>query len=34
VWLGRITTAQFLEKLDQTFQQEKAQGKVPAVPAR
>lgn len=34
VWLGRITTAEFLEKLDQTFQQEKAQGKVPAVPAR
>ncbi|MBW8728390.1 MAG: carbohydrate ABC transporter substrate-binding protein [Inquilinus limosus] len=34
VWLGRITTAQFLEKLDATFQQEKAQGKVPAVPAR
>lgn len=34
VWLGRITTAQFLEKLDQTFKQEKAQGKVPAVPAR
>lgn len=34
VWLGRITTAEFLQKLDQTFQQEKAQGKVPAVPAR
>jgi raffinose/stachyose/melibiose transport system substrate-binding protein len=34
VWLGRITTAEFLQKLDATFQQEKAQGKVPAVPAR
>lgn len=34
VWLGRTTTAQFLQKLDATFQQEKAQGKVPAVPAR
>jgi raffinose/stachyose/melibiose transport system substrate-binding protein len=34
VWLGRINTAQFLQKLDETFQQEKAQGKVPAVPAR
>jgi len=34
VWLGKITTAQFLEKLDATFKEEKAAGKVPAIPAR
>lgn len=34
VWLDRTTTAQFLEQLDKTFQQELAEGKVPAIPAR
>lgn len=34
VWLGKITTAQFLETMDATFKQELAEGKVPAVPAR
>ncbi|PIO96532.1 Extracellular solute-binding protein family 1 [uncultured Pleomorphomonas sp.] len=34
VWLGRSTVADFLAQLDATFQQEKADGKVPAVPAR
>jgi raffinose/stachyose/melibiose transport system substrate-binding protein len=34
VWLGKITTAQFLETMDTTFKQELADGKVPAVPAR
>ena len=34
VWLGKITTAQYLEKLDATFKQEKSEGKVPAIPAR
>jgi raffinose/stachyose/melibiose transport system substrate-binding protein len=34
VWLGRSTTAQFLEQLNATFLQEKADGKVPAIPAR
>lgn len=34
VWLGRITTQQFLETLNATFQQEKSEGKVPAIPAR
>lgn len=34
VWLGKITTAQFLTTLDATFQQELAEGKVPAIPAR
>lgn len=34
VWLGRITTAEFLAKLDEMFQQEQAENKVPAVPAR
>ena len=34
VWLNKITTADFLEKLDETFKQEKAEGKVPAMPAR
>jgi raffinose/stachyose/melibiose transport system substrate-binding protein len=34
VWLGKLTTAQFLENLDKTFQGELAEGKVPAIPAR
>lgn len=34
VWLGQITVADFLAKLDATFQGEKAEGKVPAVPER
>lgn len=34
VWLGKITTAQFLEKLNAAFLEEKAAGKVPAIPAR
>ena len=34
VWLGRATVADYLAQLDATFQQEKAEGKVPAVPAR
>lgn len=34
VWLNKITSAQFLQKLDQTFRQEQGEGKVPAVPAR
>ena len=34
VWLGKLTTAQFLENLNTTFQQELGEGKVPAIPAR
>ena len=34
VWLGKITTAQFLEKLDATFKQEQSAGKAPAIPER
>jgi raffinose/stachyose/melibiose transport system substrate-binding protein len=34
VWLGKTTTADFLATLDKTFQQEKGEGKVPAIPAR
>lgn len=34
VWLGRITTADYLAQLDATFQQELAEGKVSQVPAR
>ena len=34
VWLGKITTADYLAQLDATFKQEKAEGKVPAIPAR
>ena len=34
VWLGRATTADFLAKLDASFQKELADGKVPAVPQR
>ncbi|GGA94188.1 ABC transporter substrate-binding protein [Brucella endophytica] len=34
VWLKRTTTADYLAKLDATFQKEKQSGKAPAVPAR
>jgi raffinose/stachyose/melibiose transport system substrate-binding protein len=34
VWLKKITSKDYLKKLDDTFQQEKAAGKVPAVPKR
>jgi raffinose/stachyose/melibiose transport system substrate-binding protein len=34
VWLGKITTAQFLEKLDAIFKQEQSAGKAPAIPER
>lgn len=34
VWLNKSTTADFLAKLDETFKQEAAEGKVPAIPAR
>jgi len=34
VWLKKITTADFLKKLDETFKQEKEAGKVPAIPPR
>ena len=34
VWLGQTTTQDFLAKLDATFQQEKAEGKVPTIPSR
>jgi raffinose/stachyose/melibiose transport system substrate-binding protein len=34
VWLNKLTTADFLKKLDETFKQEQGEGKVPAVPAR
>ena len=34
VWLGSITTQEYLTQIDATFQQELAEGKVPAVPAR
>jgi raffinose/stachyose/melibiose transport system substrate-binding protein len=34
VWLTKLSSAQFLQRLDQTFQQELGEGKVPAVPAR
>ncbi|MCV3768782.1 ABC transporter substrate-binding protein [Rhizobium sp. TRM95796] len=34
VWLKKATTQDFLAKLDATFQKEKAEGKVPAVPNR
>jgi len=34
VWLGKITTAQFLETLDATFKQDREQGKAPAIPKR
>lgn len=34
VWLDRSNTRAFLEQLDATFQQEMAEGKVPAIPAR
>ena len=34
IWLGKLTTADFLAKLDETFKQEQSEGKVPAIPAR
>lgn len=34
VWFGRVTPAEYLERLDETFQRERAEGKVPLVPAR
>jgi raffinose/stachyose/melibiose transport system substrate-binding protein len=34
VWLGRITTAEYLAQWDAIFKQEQAEGKVPAIPAR
>ncbi len=34
VWLKKTTSKDYLKKLDETFQQEKAAGKVPAVPKR
>jgi raffinose/stachyose/melibiose transport system substrate-binding protein len=34
VWLNRLSTADFLKKFDETFKQEAAEGKVPAIPAR
>lgn len=34
VWLKKLSTADFLKKLDETFKQEAAEGKVPAIPAR
>ena len=34
VWLNKATTADFLAKLDESFQKELKSGKVPAVPAR
>lgn len=34
VWLNRVSTEDYLAQLDQTFQQELEEGKVPAVPQR
>ncbi|MGH7004667.1 MAG: ABC transporter substrate-binding protein, partial [Alphaproteobacteria bacterium] len=34
VWLGQLSVEDFLSTLDATFQQEKTDGKVPAVPPR
>lgn len=34
VWLNKTTTKDYLEKWDDTFQEEKSQGKVPAIPKR
>lgn len=34
VWLKKISSKDYLKKFDETFQQEKAAGKVPAVPKR
>ncbi|WP_011580434.1 MULTISPECIES: ABC transporter substrate-binding protein [Chelativorans] len=34
VWLNKITTADFLAKIDESFQKEMKAGKTPAVPAR
>lgn len=34
VWLNKITVADYLKKFDETFRQEVAEGKLPAIPAR
>jgi raffinose/stachyose/melibiose transport system substrate-binding protein len=34
VWLNKVSVADYLKKWDDTFQQEKSQGKVPAIPKR
>lgn len=34
VWFGRVTPAEYLQQLDDTFQRELEEGKVPAIPAR
>jgi len=34
IWLGKLTTADFLAKLDETFKQEQSEGKVPSIPSR
>jgi raffinose/stachyose/melibiose transport system substrate-binding protein len=34
VWLGKIKSTDYLKKWDDTFKQEKDQGKVPAIPPR
>ncbi len=34
VWLNKLTSADFLAKLDELFKQEAGEGKVPAIPAR
>lgn len=34
VWLNKTSTADYLKKFDETFKQEVAEGKLPAIPAR
>ncbi len=34
VWLNKLSVADFLKKFDETFKQEVAEGKLPAIPAR
>lgn len=34
VWLKKLTVADYLKKFDETFKQEVAEGKLPAIPAR
>ncbi|WP_421725051.1 ABC transporter substrate-binding protein [Bauldia sp.] len=34
VWFGRVTPEEYLQQLDDTFQQELTEGKVPAIPPR
>ena len=34
VWLKRLSTADFLKKLDETFKADKEAGKAPAIPPR